>query len=231
PGPPGFESHQNILDLRCWRLQGKPCPDPLPSPFSLPSLLRGQTWGMAAHALCCWGAGTSPSSCRTGQSGVHGARTEKTAGPRGWAAPEGEKPHACPDCGRCFRHGSHLTTHRRLHTGEKPHACPDCGRQFCHGLSLSTHRHLHRGEKPHTCPDCGRCFRQSSHLIAHRRRHMGERPYSCPHCGRCFAGHSGPGPSPLPTPASSSCPVPASARRGVEGKRKPGGGSGEQDIY
>ncbi|XP_044088858.1 zinc finger protein 771-like [Neovison vison] len=98
----------------------------------------------------------------------------------------GEKPYACPDCGRAFGGSSCLARHRRTHTGERPYACADCGTRFAQSSALAKHRRVHTGEKPHRCAVCGRRFGHRSNLAEHARTHTGERPYPCAECGRRF---------------------------------------------
>ncbi|NXR48045.1 ZN263 protein, partial [Hippolais icterina] len=41
-----------------------------------------------------------------------------------------ERLFRCPDCGKGFKHNSHLIRHRCIHTGERPYECPECGKSF-----------------------------------------------------------------------------------------------------
>ena len=62
-----------------------------------------------------------------------------------------------------------LQAHNFVHTGQKPHACPDCGKKF--SLSSNMRRHLltHSGEKPWECNDCHKCFTEKRSLEVHKR--------------------------------------------------------------
>ncbi|NXV86909.1 ZN483 protein, partial [Calonectris borealis] len=65
----------------------------------------------------------------------------------------GEKPFACPDCGKSFSDTSNLTPHRRVHTGEQPYRCGDCGKGFSRSSHRKKHlRHLPASKRP---PRCG----------------------------------------------------------------------------
>ncbi|XP_058566729.1 zinc finger protein 500 isoform X3 [Neofelis nebulosa] len=102
----------------------------------------------------------------------------------------GEKPYACPECGKGFSKTSHLTKHQRTHTGERPYKCQVCGKGFSDRSNFSTHQRVHTGEKPYACAECGKRFSQSSSLVIHRRTHTGERPYACAECGKRFSNSS-----------------------------------------
>ncbi|XP_032836229.1 uncharacterized protein LOC116957894 isoform X2 [Petromyzon marinus] len=119
-----------------------------------------------------------------------GAGSPKRRQRRGPPARGGERPHACPECGRGFAHRYLLEIHALSHTGERPHACGVCGRGFARRGDLRKHARTHAaggGEKPHACGDCGRAFSHRYLLGIHARVHTGERPHACGVCGRSFA--------------------------------------------
>ncbi|XP_048575381.1 Krueppel-like factor 17 [Nematostella vectensis] len=60
--------------------------------------------------------------------------------------PNADKPFYCPwrNCGWKFRRSDELKRHYRRHTGEKPYACPLCGRAFSRSDHRASHmRKLH----------------------------------------------------------------------------------------
>ncbi|XP_044307658.1 zinc finger protein 2-like [Varanus komodoensis] len=106
---------------------------------------------------------------------------------RGHSIPTPERPHQCPECGRCFRQRSILAKHQKIHTGEKPYLCTACGKCFNRSSNLAQHQRVHTGERPFPCASCGKAFTQKSDLERHRRVHTGERPYACSDCSKRFS--------------------------------------------
>ncbi|XP_077186549.1 zinc finger protein 449-like isoform X2 [Paroedura picta] len=99
---------------------------------------------------------------------------------------DGETPHQCTECGKCFGRKKHLIVHRKTHLGNTLYDCPACEKRFAWISDLTRHQRIHTGEKPYTCPLCGRQFSSHSSLINHRKTHGGERPFLCPDCGKRF---------------------------------------------
>ncbi|XP_055079382.1 zinc finger protein 646 isoform X2 [Periophthalmus magnuspinnatus] len=100
-----------------------------------------------------------------------------------------ERPYACEQCGRSYRHASSLLNHRNSHR-MGAFSCGACHKQFKNLMSLKNHRRIHTEPRRHLCPDCGKAFRVSSQLLCHRRIHTREKPFTCQHCDRCFSSRS-----------------------------------------
>lgn len=127
---------------------------------------------------------------------------------------EGDKPYACPTCGRTFkllcnikdhviRHktikpflcfscgqtfpsNKDLNIHLRSHTGEKPYKCDQCPKAFARTSSLTKHKRVHTGERNYECDVCHKKFTSTSHVKRHKLTHTGERPYLCSYCPKNF---------------------------------------------
>lgn len=103
----------------------------------------------------------------------------------------GERPFACPICGRQFSQSSSVITHLRTHSGKSIVATRHWP---CYKHNV-TKRILHArpslrlisGERPYRCHKCNRTFSDSSTLTKHCRIHSGEKPYSCDYCPLNFS--------------------------------------------
>nr|XP_020453398.1 zinc finger protein Xfin-like [Monopterus albus] len=83
-----------------------------------------------------------------------------------------QKPLKCSFCGRCFRHITAFTVHRRIHTGEKPYRCPTCGKNFARLYQLNLHSEIHNKSHAVCCPCCHAKFKNKDELILHFHSHM-----------------------------------------------------------
>uniref|UniRef100_A0A3Q3JW20 C2H2-type domain-containing protein n=1 Tax=Monopterus albus TaxID=43700 RepID=A0A3Q3JW20_MONAL len=124
-----------------------------------------------------------------------------------------QKPLKCSFCGRCFRHITAFTVHRRIHTGEKPYRCPTCGKNFARLYQLNLHSEIHNKShavcytteegakhsqadsldtpvgpslnKPLRCSVCFKEFLKRATFKMHRRTRCGK-PHTCSVCGKKF---------------------------------------------
>ncbi|XP_060104210.1 replication initiator 1 [Heteronotia binoei] len=83
----------------------------------------------------------------------------------------GDRPYACTQCGKTFRHKPNLLAHRQVHTGERRYQCQECGKSFGSKAYLASHQHIHTGEKPYVCGQCGKSFRHKPNLLSHQKIH------------------------------------------------------------
>lgn len=120
-----------------------------------------------------------------------------------------ERPFACDQCGRTYRHAGSLVNHKNSHkTGE--YLCSICNNSYTNQMALKNHLRTHFAFKRHSCPKCGKRFRSKKQLSIHicthlKRRRKGlrfnkrtrisvnsefsnkeERPFTCTICNRNY---------------------------------------------
>uniref|UniRef100_A0A1I8GJN2 Protein krueppel n=1 Tax=Macrostomum lignano TaxID=282301 RepID=A0A1I8GJN2_9PLAT len=79
----------------------------------------------------------------------------------------GEKPHACPTCGRAFRQAANLKRHQAIHLQAKSHQCPACDKGFNRLCNLRLHiRSVHCQLLPR-CDQCNRPCANAKELRLH----------------------------------------------------------------
>ncbi|XP_043944717.1 zinc finger protein 586-like [Protopterus annectens] len=129
-----------------------------------------------------------------------------------------EKPHKCAECGKCYKHKSHLHRHQLNHKGLKRYECKDCEKSYKDKAALYRHHWVHTENKPFECTvcrlgfvrkanfeahslihnsenmfkcsDCGRTFTRKRSLMQHQFIHAEVRPFKCITCGKSFASHT-----------------------------------------
>ncbi|KAM9816947.1 uncharacterized protein znf646 [Neosynchiropus ocellatus] len=79
---------------------------------------------------------------------------------------EDQRPFACDQCGRTYRHAGSLVNHKNSHkTGE--YYCSICSNSYSNQLALKNHLRTHLAYKRHSCMKCGKCFRLRKQLASH----------------------------------------------------------------
>ncbi|XP_063078176.1 zinc finger protein 91 isoform X2 [Engraulis encrasicolus] len=87
---------------------------------------------------------------------------------------DGEKPHRCDQCGRCYRHPCSLLNHKKSHkTGV--FRCLVCQKRYYNLLALKNHQRTHFDLKRHKCEECGKAFKIQKQLVNHLRFHEEQR--------------------------------------------------------
>ncbi|XP_041829473.1 zinc finger protein 646 isoform X1 [Melanotaenia boesemani] len=122
-----------------------------------------------------------------------------------------QRPFACDQCGRTYRHAGSLVNHRNSHkTGE--YYCSICNNTYSNQLAMKNHLRTHFAYKKHSCQNCGKGFRGKKQLLAHVcadlrkngagvKRGLKSRAFKCKECKQAFvsvdqlAEHTCEGPS------------------------------------
>lgn len=107
-----------------------------------------------------------------------------------------QRPFACDQCARTYRHAGSLVNHRNSHkTGE--YYCSVCNNTYSNQLAMKNHLRTHFAYKKHSCQNCGKGFRGRKQLLAHvcadlrkdgaaGRRGLKSRSYKCKLCKKAF---------------------------------------------
>ncbi|NXF88161.1 ZN397 protein, partial [Eubucco bourcierii] len=111
-------------------------------------------------------------------------------------------PGRCHDCGKALA-SSFGFAKRRRGGAERPHQCPECGKCFRLASALLGHQRRHGAGKAFRCPDCGKAFAGAAAFVQHQRVHLGATtgaaaaaaptpsPCQCGVCGKSFPASSG----------------------------------------
>ncbi|XP_053720908.1 zinc finger protein 646 [Synchiropus splendidus] len=84
---------------------------------------------------------------------------------------EDDRKYKCDECGRCYRHASSLTNHKKTHDVGS-FECDICGKENSNASALKSHMRSHTSRKKHTCSQCGKAFRLASQLATHEKMHL-----------------------------------------------------------
>ncbi|KAM9715805.1 LOW QUALITY PROTEIN: zinc finger protein 646 [Menidia menidia] len=107
-----------------------------------------------------------------------------------------QRPFACDQCGRTYRHAGSLVNHKNSHkTGE--YYCSICNNTYSNQLAMKNHLRTHFSYQKHSCQNCGRGFRGKKQLLAHvctdlrkdaptGRRGFKSRAFRCKECKQSF---------------------------------------------
>ncbi|KAG7507734.1 zinc finger protein 646-like isoform X1 [Solea senegalensis] len=111
-----------------------------------------------------------------------------------------QRPFACDQCGRTYRHAGSLVNHRNSHkTGE--YYCSVCNNSYSNKLAMKNHMRTHFAYKKHLCQKCGKGFRGKKQLLAHvcstlrkdgarGRRGLRSKALKCKECKKGFISMS-----------------------------------------
>ncbi|XP_054609409.1 zinc finger protein 646 isoform X2 [Dunckerocampus dactyliophorus] len=122
--------------------------------------------------------------------------TQEQTRPDTWVKSENagdQRPFACEQCGRTYRHAGSLVNHRNSHkTGQ--YYCSVCNNAYSNQLAMKNHLRTHFANRKHSCQKCGRGFRGKKQLSVHicadsrkgGRRSLRQRASKCKQCKQTF---------------------------------------------